>query len=1210
VAQQVTMSKAVRDHLERNIIGQKIGDLTIQRVLGIGETAVTYEVEDRYGAAWALKLVMRKSYGNRAPFSEIARFSQARDDRFLVFPKEVLEWTLKLGRTRKPFICFKSRKVTGETLEDFLQSKTDFSLHIEILRFMENISAGLDELQRLGFSHGDLHARNIMREVIGQDGPLPEIRYVVIDFSEAYPVDQAHDGLAKDLENFGNHLRGFSDNAYSRQSLSRDDEKMLKAIAHLPGLLDGSAPESIGITKASDVLRRFKDALRAAEEAPRKLPAPFGSLSAENIANDELLTNLCFTNSRIARELIGTGNTLLVGPRGCGKTMLFRRMRLRTKILAGKTDEVKRDPYAGFYLPCESLFYMRFSDLSDTDVAENLHALILFFNMAALSEVAGTLPLLPKSLGPIPRALVTDLVECMREETSEMWGDLLFPAVMETLAEVADCAEKTMRHIRRLIAYRQPVKCRGSTDFIARLVDLVKRELPCISSRYFIFFLDDYTEDRLPIALQEALHPVLCQRAPGLCFKISAHMFGSIYSYTHPLAFDEGRNIMAINLGSAYLNRDKKRREGKLLLEILNSRLKESEGYQGTVEDWLGHTTFPGGRSISRMLQEEKGGKSPYYHGVECLEQLCTGDYSEMIRLVGEIFEEAGVKAGASVSRIPPEVQDRAIKRISREFLNRIRYIRPDGEKLFDVVNAFGQFSRQVLLKHKLVEQGKDSRGRRRKDPYDVLSIYVDNLPKASRGARLIWERLQRASILVDIGLAPSQRVPVADRATLRRIYCPAFKTTLTSSEHLQLEKDEFEWFMNKPTEFVKHQLKRTRHREATLWEAKSAGPVDEGEVSAAPEIYPEKRDYCDYVSRAPAGWANCVRGLPEAVPLKGFVKEAAEYDLFIGAFGFEERTSAALSALVSKKVLVRNAILMEYDRNYQAAERRRPEYHRLVRNVTGGEPYRPFNAPVGSPDPAFPERLQTVLETLSGSGRPRILFDCTSCPSLVLSQTLAVLLSFDSDLTILYSEAAEYFPTRQEWESGKIKPRTSRVKGPFAGVRFVAKPPCLQADDSGERPVMLVLFPTFNTERTDGVLAEVDPAMRIWLFGEPHDLSKNQYRIEMAKTFAAPIMYPRDPWALITTFDFREALAAMGAIYYQHHSAYRIVVMPHGSKMQTLAVNLFNMVHQVSMVFAMPKTYDPEHYSRGCLESWVVPLGETGSLAKSLKASRVVAGI
>lgn len=1208
---QISMLPSVRSHLKFYMIGQEVEGFRIKKVLGDGNTAVTYEVEDKYGIPWALKLVTRESYGDRAPFREIARFARAQDERFLVFPKEVGDWYLKLRRKTYDFIWFKSRRVMGQTLKGFLESNTQFSTRTEILRYIENLTVALEELQRLRFSHGDLHDRNIMREEIGKDGALPEIRYVIIDFSEANPIEDPQEGLSKDIENFGKHLRSFSDAIYQRESITREDEKILDAVAHIPGLLNGTAPESMRISKASHVLRRFKDGLKSAQEAPQKLKTPWESLSAEYIPNDVLLAKLCYTKSPWVDDLQAPKNVLLIGPRGCGKTMIFRRWRLKTKISAKLKSEITSDKYIGFYLPCESLFYMRFSDLSESYVEKNKDALILFFNMAVLAEVSSTLSVLPDFLGPVSKGLSVTIGKLLKEEIQTLWEELRFPSVITSLDEVVVFARNVMRYIHRSIAYGKAVDFRGSADFISRLVGIVKREAPTISGRYFIFFLDDYTEERVPLALQEALHPIVCQRSSDVCFKISAHMFGSIYNSPRPLALDEGRNIMVINLGSTYLKLNKRKKEGKILLEILNERFEQCEEYHGTIKEWLGERSYPGGMTLSRALHDKKTRPKVHYYGIQSLVDLCTGDYSEMIRLVGEIFDEAGIKPETPVGGIPPALQDRAIDRVSREYLGRIRHIRPDGPKLYDVVNSFGLLSQKLLYEHPLVGQGKNSKGQPRKDPYDLLSIYVDDLTKASKPAREVWERLQKASILIDIGLAPSQRTVIADRATLRRIYCPAFRTTLTSSEHLQTTKDQFEWFMDKPKEFCEDYYRRNveeKKKQSTLFSKEKAekdrvDKVIDTEEEPCCFFFPDEKDRVIYDDKTPTKWNKVVSTLPELRPLDEVIEENLRFDLYIGAMGFEERTTDAAAALVRRGVRVQNAVLMEFDMYFEATEKRREKYEKIIMQLTSGKSHRPLNAPASVQDPNFPKRMKSLLETLTKSKTPKILFDCTSCPSVILSETLRVLLDYNCDLTVLYSEAAEYFPTHSEWESGKITPHSTRVRGPFAGVRFVAKPPLLQADDVGELPVLLILFPTFNTERTDGILADLDPATRIWLFGEPHDLPKNFYRIEMAKSFAAPIMHPGDSWSLLSTFDYKKTLLALAGIYAGHRLKYRLVVMPHGSKMQALSVNLFAAVHQVSMVFAMPKTYDPERYSKGCKQVWGIPLGETQSLIEKLRA-------
>lgn len=587
---------------------------------------------------------------------------------------------------------------------------------------------------------------------------------------------------------------------------------------------------------------------------------------------------------------------------------------------------------------------------------------------------------------------------------------------------------------------------------------------------------------------------------------------------------------------------------------------------------------------------------------------LCTGDYSEMIRMVGEIFQEAGVESNTSTRIIPPATQNRVIERVSREYLSRIRHIRPDGQKLYEIVNAFGELSKMLLYTHPLVGQGTDRKGKVRKDPYDLLNIYVDDFTKAMSAAKLTWERLQKASIFVDIEVAPSLRRPISDRATLRRIYCPAFGTALTSSERLQLTKRQFEQFIDTPDEFCQRYLKGTKilkEQLILLTDTRERQDDTPSETFSQLTYSPRAKDQIETRSRATNPLVDSINMLPQVKPLHAVLNPGDNFDLYIGAMGFEDRTTGAMAALVDNRIRISNAVTFEFDMYYKANERNREQYNQLILSLTSNRPHRPLNAPITGVDPLFPERMTDILDTVSKGGSAKILFDITSCPSLILSSALRILLERPCNLTLLYSEPEEYFPTLEEWQSGVVKPIGQRVRGPFSGVRFVTKPPILQADDTGELPILLILFPTFNRERTDGVLAELDPAARIWIFGEPHNPRRNAYRIDMAKWFAAPIMNPGDPWAQLTTFDYRQTMLALSVLYTEYRFKNRIVIMPHGSKLQNVGTGLFATVHQVSMIFAMPKTYDPDRYSRGCTEVWALPLGNTATLISKLKSLR-----
>ena len=129
----------------------------------------------------------------------------------------------------------------------------------EVMTFIKNITCGLEELHGLGYCHGDLHDRNIMRRQIGENSVLPEVQYVIIDFSEANPIESPSEGLQKDTDCISVHLRTFSDCLYQKDSLTRNEEKLLFTISHIPGMLNGFTPESMRITSPKFILDSFMD---------------------------------------------------------------------------------------------------------------------------------------------------------------------------------------------------------------------------------------------------------------------------------------------------------------------------------------------------------------------------------------------------------------------------------------------------------------------------------------------------------------------------------------------------------------------------------------------------------------------------------------------------------------------------------------------------------------------------------------------------------------------------------------------------------------------------------------------------------------------------------------------------------------------------------------------------------------------------------------
>jgi len=753
----------------------------------------------------------------------------------------------------------------------------------------------------------------------------------------------------------------------------------------------------------------------------------------------------------------------------------------------------------------------------------------------------------------------------------------------------------------------EPAPVGTQDDFIFQMVEILQEGVPGLSSRHFIIFLDDYTDERVPVALQEELDHILTHRSSNVSFKISSHMFGSIYTSTSKSAPDEWRNFIPYDLGWHYLKRPPEERE--MLLEILDKRIENSTSLEGKTEQWLGHRSLPGDRSLAFALWDPETRDTAVYHGVETLMEMCTGDFSEMIRMSRRIFRYARIEPGTSPHMIAPRVQHDAIVEFSREHLVAVQYIVPYGEQLYDIVRAFGEYSKKCLRERALIKKSKDSEDLR---PYRTLTAYVDDLRSADANTLRLWQALQKASLFVNALSAPSRTGSIASRATLRRLLSPAFALPFTESEHLSLRLDDFEFWMKQPAEWFRTKFRDTLRLAGAvpLFDElrTTAGDEDDLPEIPVPELDVTSLNETDWKACSPDSWQRAVAALPVMEKLDGAHQSACEYDLLVAAVGFEERTTGALSVLANRDSHVREVITLEIGKYPKATQLRRVDFNELVGRITKGNPPIPTSSPVDHPDTHFFDRLVETLESVSACGS-KVAFDITSCPSLVLAQALDALLSIECDLSLLYTEPKKYLPLADEVAVEKGAEKRSRYL-PFTGVRFVANPPRLQGADSAQLPLAAVVFPTFSAERIGKAIKEIEPAKQIWLFGEPAHGEGNGFQLDLTRQESRTLLRPDDSFTMTSRFDYRDTMLALGGVYAEHRHSFRIVVIPHGSKLQTVGALLFRWVHDaLSFVFAMPQNYDPTRFSEGTGDTWCLHLGNTGSLASALRAARVVGG-
>ncbi|GAJ13819.1 unnamed protein product, partial [marine sediment metagenome] len=161
-------------------------------------------------------------------------------------------------------------------------------------------------------------------------------------------------------------------------------------------LLDRMIEEdrAVGLWEPTKVLSLFESAWTKAQYGPQeemKLRDPFDYITAEHIVSDELLVRLFAESCPWVKDVSSPNPALLTGPRGCGKSMVFRRVSLKA-LLYRSAKEIAESQIVGFYVSCSADLRNRLGWLTTESAAHRVRrAVVHYFNLLLTREIIQTL---------------------------------------------------------------------------------------------------------------------------------------------------------------------------------------------------------------------------------------------------------------------------------------------------------------------------------------------------------------------------------------------------------------------------------------------------------------------------------------------------------------------------------------------------------------------------------------------------------------------------------------------------------------------------------------------------------------------------------------------------------------------------------------------------------------------------------------------------
>jgi serine/threonine protein kinase len=771
-----------------------------------GFKAAVWKVTDVYGRPRAAKLAIHEDYESRSFLQELSL--AARLEPYSQFAKFIDAGVVRLRLTNdveQDFVCFIEEWIDGLTLEQFLVDHRSAINSAFIVGYVESMCGALAALAAEGLRHDDLHPGNVMlaRPPRGSLNDGWTVR--VIDMGSLKPAETPLAKSKDDHQNLVDHLVAIHNAGCAKKLLAQREKQFLRdMIGLMMSMLDDDRAVAL---RAPDQIKAqfdlaFSRAARARHTRIPSLNSPFEYISAEHIADDRLLVQIFASSCPWLEKVAGPDPCLVTGPRGCGKSTIFRWLSLRAHLHKPAT-ELDALRIAGFYISCSSDLQNRLGWIRTPDLAERFRKEVVhYFNLLIAREIVQTLCVIEE-----------------RDDAALYWG-LGVSQSQEIYAFLRNALQLSQPHIQGVSRLRQCLdllesdmfRChvqvlRGLNldwttpeTFLGDLTSLLAREIRYFAERRITILLDDFSTHRLPEPVQVVLNRVIWERRDSHIFKLSSEKYGAPLSDSFQATIDITREMLEIDCGREYValdDHDQLAKARAFATDLLANRLMAA-GYRGSPEMLLGHSHWPQG-SLARALRDKSPGRTgDQYHGMECIADLCSGDISTLLLVYRRVFERGNVTS-ASIAAVPSRVQHDAIESVARELYESIRHHFPHGPTMYVIAREFGTLVRNVLETGRLLKKAND------RVPPQCPRIEVDQAsPGADEGltedlAELARELVRRA-VFIEMEPGRSRHKFVTTlRWQLRRVYLPAFGAALSKNTAVKWSPSEFKYFLTDP---------------------------------------------------------------------------------------------------------------------------------------------------------------------------------------------------------------------------------------------------------------------------------------------------------------------------------------------------------------------------------------------------------------------------
>lgn len=711
--------------------------------------------------------------------------------------------------------------VNGSSLKEIVSSK---QITIQILTdvVVESLRV-FHACEHLHIQHSDFHSGNILIE---DPNPLyidSNIRRVRITdfgcgtFSPAMgvPAMDDYDGLARIIQECIAVIDFHQLEAEDRHKYEVFKNKFPRY------LHETNRTEGDYVRKPSELISKlyelfeFHENLQPSQKNIGDFPA------AEMLGDQYNEWDALFVPKFLATEdLLDRSICVLTGLRGCGKTMMFRRLSFDLQERLGPSGILGEDTFIGFYLNAR-LLAEAFPWLPSNKKKDARRQIINFFNVKWCIEVLNWLRLRIKKKSEVDLSWLCVFF-------SHYFPHIIFTSNSSEsiLKTIIDECTKELARSKLDDRYLPKEDWRFSDyDFLSGFLNEVFLNSRFGVGRNVFFFLDDYSTPMINPTMQEILNPIVFRRTSNIYFKVSTESTESFISKgLNGKILENGSDYKLIDLGSElFKSAQDSKRIPEIVKAIFEKRINRSSVFNGreiSLDRLLGNSNRTN-NELAKQIREND--KQVYYFGADVFCNLWSSDVRELISILSEMLNSQGMDSltkelenDNSSSIIPAKVQDSTLRNYGGRYLRLLSVTtNPNkslptqdetyGEHLMEIVSAF-----QEMVYYDI--KNVDSKNEDNKPPKQARKIELKTLNgQWTENAEDYYKGLIRYGVFIQDYRAKSVRGTPAQRLYLRGLLIPYSRITFSKRDSIMMDWDGFNRFLLKPKEFAKEYISKRK---------------------------------------------------------------------------------------------------------------------------------------------------------------------------------------------------------------------------------------------------------------------------------------------------------------------------------------------------------------------------------------------------------------